>query len=191
MPEFTCDWFSQNIPALTEVLAKCKGRSDLRILEIGCFEGRGTLWFLDQFPGSTLTCIDTFKGSQEHEHFKMEFGDTYNKFTSNTRESTNIHLMVGKSLDQLIKLHQLTYTLWYDIVYVDGSHMACDVITDLVLSWPLLKKGGVMFMDDYEWPGTDNFEQHMPKMAIDFFTTAFIEQLKFLHKGYSVAVEKL
>jgi hypothetical protein len=33
----------------------------------------------------------------------------------------------------------------------DGSHRARDVLEDAVLSWPLLKVGGIMLFDDYLW----------------------------------------
>jgi predicted O-methyltransferase YrrM len=190
-PVFTCDWFSQNIGPLTEVLAKFKGKPDIHALEIGCFEGRGTLWLLENIltdPTSTITCIDTFEGSQEHKHFDMVIDlNTMIRFKSNTEAyKDRIQLLSGASWLNLKNLK-----CWRDIVYVDGSHMAPDVLSDMVLSWPLLKKGGVMFMDDYEWPGTDQIQRHRPKMAIDAFMEVYREQLKALHKGYSVAVEKL
>lgn len=187
-PVFTCDWFSQNIPALTEVLAKFKGKPDIHALEIGCFEGRGTLWLLNNIltdSSCSIVCIDTFDGSAEHTHFGMDFSSAYSHFRQNTLYSKKIDLMVGRSCEEIRKIERR-----FDIAYVDGSHMATEVLTDMVLSWPLLKKGGIMFCDDYEWPGTDKIEQHMPKVAIDAFTTIFIEQLKFLYKGYSVAIEK-
>jgi hypothetical protein len=31
----------------------------------------------------------------------------------------------------------------FDFVYVDGSHEACDVLSDSVLVWPMLKPQGV------------------------------------------------
>ena len=38
----------------------------------------------------------------------------------------------------------------YDLVYLDGSHMAADVLEDAVLSFPLLKPGGILIFDDYQ-----------------------------------------
>jgi predicted O-methyltransferase YrrM len=37
----------------------------------------------------------------------------------------------------------------FDIVYIDGHHTICSVLRDWVLSWPLLKCGGIMIFDDY------------------------------------------
>lgn len=39
----------------------------------------------------------------------------------------------------------------FDFYYVDGSHVAPDVMADAVLGWRLLKPGGIMVFDDYEW----------------------------------------
>lgn len=33
------------------------------------------------------------------------------------------------------------------VVYIDGSHWAKDVLTDAVMAWRLLKEGGVMILD--------------------------------------------
>lgn len=192
-PVFTADWFSQNIPALTEVLAKFKGQPDIRTLEIGCFEGRGTLWLLNNIltdETSSIDCIDTFGGSAEHSDLNFPFHDVQQHFLHNIGANYRVATYKGKSDETLTRLRYNGYGCDYDIVYVDGSHMAVDVLSDLVLSWPLLKQGGIMFMDDFEWPGTDGIEIHRPKVAIEAFLRIFADQLKIVHQGYSVAVEK-
>ena len=64
----------------------------------------------------------------------------------------------------------------FDLVYIDGSHQAPDVLTDAVLAFQLLKVGGVMIFDDYLWsmdrPGTQDVLM-MPKPAIDAFLNIF------------------
>ena len=39
----------------------------------------------------------------------------------------------------------------FDLIYIDGSHTAADVLTDAVLAFQLLRVGGVMIFDDYLW----------------------------------------
>jgi hypothetical protein len=56
----------------------------------------------------------------------------------------------------------------FDLVYVDGSHRAADVLADAVLSWPLLKNGGIMLFDDYLWQ-QDPRPEHCPRLGIDSF----------------------
>ena len=107
-PVFSADWHSHNIPALTEVLAKFKGQSNIRALEIGCFEGKGTLWMLENIltdKASRITCIDTFQGSAEHAHFGMSFETARLKFQTNIGDDPKVSLIVGKS-------HAVLNALW-------------------------------------------------------------------------------
>lgn len=191
-PVFSQDWHSHNTPALIEVLAKFKGQPDIQALEIGCFEGRGTLWLLDNIltdPSCTIDCIDTFEGGHEHEFFGIEFTNVFDRFMLNAGSKSGVYTYQGKSSYYI--QHLACNERTYQIIYVDGSHMAPDVLTDIILSWDLLHKGGVMFLDDYLWPGSDTNELHRPKIAIDAFLAIYAEQLKVLHKEYSVAVEKI
>ena len=38
-----------------------------------------------------------------------------------------------------------------DFIYVDGSHQAHDVLCDAILSFKLLRVGGIVCFDDYLW----------------------------------------
>ena len=53
-PAYTRDWFGNNVPVWTRLLAPLAGRPGARALEIGCFEGRATCWLL----GNVLTGAD-------------------------------------------------------------------------------------------------------------------------------------
>lgn len=44
----------------------------------------------------------------------------------------------------------------YDILYVDGSHLAADVLTDAILGWGLVKVGGIIIFDDYDFQFNDS-----------------------------------
>ncbi|KAG2438664.1 hypothetical protein HXX76_005211 [Chlamydomonas incerta] len=73
-----------------------------------------------------------------------------------------------------------------DLVYIDGSHLRADVITDAVMAWPLLKVGGLLVFDDYAWPQyADNPVCH-PRQAVDAFLQLFGHQLDVLSTGYQV-----
>jgi hypothetical protein len=78
----------------------------------------------------------------------------------------------------------------YDAIYVDGSHAAADVLEDAVLSFKLLKPGGVMIFDDYEWNAFPD-PWLVPLMAIDFFLQVYQRQYELLYKGYQVAIKKM
>jgi hypothetical protein len=59
--QFTTDWTSENFTIWRRVLSPLR-KKPLRILEIGSWEGRSALFFLNFFPHATITCIDTFEG---------------------------------------------------------------------------------------------------------------------------------
>jgi len=77
----------------------------------------------------------------------------------------------------------------FDIVYIDGSHEARDVLSDAVLSFHLLKRGGTMIFDDYQWR-LPNRVQVFPNVAIDGFLAAYGPVVEVLEKGYQVFVKK-
>jgi predicted O-methyltransferase YrrM len=77
----------------------------------------------------------------------------------------------------------------YDFIYIDGSHIAKDVLTDACMAWPLLKKQGIMVFDDYLW-GDPRDILHRPKPAIDTFMNLFAEEVDVVHIGYQMIVRK-
>jgi hypothetical protein len=49
---------------------------------------------------------------------------------------------------------------FYDFVYIDGSHLASDVLEDAVLSWAVVQVGDMIIFDDYDLIFTDNTLQN-------------------------------
>ena len=68
--------------------------------------------------------------------------------------------------------------LEFDFIYVDGSHQAQDVLADAVMSWMLLRKGGLLIFDDYLWEKNDFLST--PKFAIDSFVNCYVNEIKFI-----------
>jgi hypothetical protein len=71
----------------------------------------------------------------------------------------------------------------FDLIYVDGSHQASDVLTDAIIAFQLLRVGGVMIFDDYLWcmrPTGEEDTLNMPKAAIDSFISLFQRKLKVI-----------
>jgi predicted O-methyltransferase YrrM len=100
--------------------------------------------------------------------------------------SGKTHLMEGKSV---VKLMELAATkAVFDFIYIDGSHAACDVLTDSVLAWQILKPGGICIFDDYEWKYKGQTTE--PKLGIDCFLAGFHGKYNLLYKAYQVAIEK-
>jgi hypothetical protein len=160
-------------------------------LEIGCFEGRATKWFLDNIlthHASSMTVIDTFKGGDDHLAAGVNCNVIRNNFDLNL-ESHSSRLIVNHGRSDVM-LPALRFRQFkYDFIYVDGSHNAPDVLVDLVLSWLLLADGGILIADDYEWKFRGPLTE--PKLAIDAFLEIYGHKFKLLHKGWQVALERL
>ena len=81
----------------------------------------------------------------------------------------------------------------FDVVYVDGSHTADDVLADAILSWGLLKTGGIVIFDDYLWDGgyyTGNGRhlpgELLPGMAINAFIQTYRSYIEVVHHDYQM-----
>ncbi|MBD2359581.1 glycosyltransferase [Tolypothrix sp. FACHB-123] len=191
--QFTQDWFSIHIPIWEQLLKNFVNLPNLRFLEIGSWEGRSTCWLLDNIlthESAKITCIDTFVGSMEHQNLDVSSLQSLSKrFDFNiaqTGSSHKVEKIVGISQEVLRTLPIDTY----DFLYIDGSHIAADVLEDAVLGWRLVKSQGIIIFDDYNWPKfTDNLTQH-PKLAIDAFLRVFSEKIQVIYQGYQVIVQK-
>ncbi|MCZ0900070.1 tetratricopeptide repeat protein, partial [Microcoleus sp. HI-ES] len=79
---------------------------------------------------------------------------------------------------------------YYDVAYIDGCHKPTSALQDAILSWRLVKVGGLMIFDDYEFTFPDSPEQDT-KLGIDVFLEMFGSQLEVVHKGYQLIVKKI
>ena len=73
---------------------------------------------------------------------------------------------------------------------IDGGHTADEVYSDAVLCWPLLKVGGVVCFDDYEWRLHRPVEKR-PQQGIDKFLDEHRDELEILHKAYTVMARRI
>lgn len=190
--KFTQDWFQHALPIWEHLIPLMSERK--KFLEIGAFEGRATVWMIENMmeDGGEIVCIDTWQGGEEHINGEMNNAKAnFNHNILAVREkfpNRNVTAIEGLSHQWLPALIQDNQA--FDFIYIDGSHIAKDVMTDACMAWPMLKKGGVIVFDDYMW-GDPRDVLHRPKLAIDMFTTLFGEELQPLHVGYQVALKKI
>lgn len=192
---FKYNWFDGNIGVFDHFLKNFKGVENLTFLEIGSFEGRSSCWLLDNIltaESSKLTCIDSWDGGEEHQDIKMS--DIEKTFLTNTESNKHkIEILKGISEDCLLKIQDRKNH--YDFIYIDGGHIVKDVLIDSILSFNLLKSGGIMAFDDYLWGGpSDTGNQkdlHMrPQVAIDVFLLGWQSHIDLLHRGGQVWIKK-
>ncbi len=181
--EFTIDWFS-HFEALWKGLFQQLVPGARKILEIGSFEGRSTVWLIEHgFPAQKageIHCIDTWEGGVEHRGVPMDA--VQSRFDRNVeiarRRSPGVvvHKIKSVSLAALASLMAQGHRSSFDFIYIDGSHQAADVLGDLVMAFALCRVGGIIACDDYMW----NFGQNpllTPKLAIDSFVNCFSTKL--------------
>jgi predicted O-methyltransferase YrrM len=188
--KFTQDWFHWAPEVWKQLIPLLPTRKSF--LEIGSFEGRSTVWIVENMMegDGNITCIDTWEGGEEHINGEISGAEEsflYNMELLQTRKAFGLSVRKGKSVDELAACLAAGET--YDFIYIDGSHIAKDVLTDACMAWPLLKKGGLMVFDDYMW-GNPRDILHRPKIAVDAFTTMFAEELDIVHMGYQFVVRK-
>ncbi|MBE9122035.1 tetratricopeptide repeat protein [Tychonema sp. LEGE 07199] len=174
--QFTQDWFTHNIPIWQRHLQQFTGIADFQVVEIGSFQGMSACWLLDNIlthPTAKITCIDLYF----QQHFKGNI--------VKTGVGEKVIELEGYSQDLLINLT----SEFYDIAYVDGCHKPTSALQDAILSWRLVKVGGLMIFDDYEFTFPDSPEQDT-KIGIDVFLEMFSSQLEVVHKGYQLIVKK-
>lgn len=175
--QFQYDWFTHNIPVWQQHLEKLKQIDSINILEIGSFEGMATCWLLDHILTKELdhiTCIDLY--------FQANF--EYN--LAQTGAISKVTQIAGNSHEILPTLaHQK-----YDLIYIDGSHLADDVQQDALLAWDLLKNCGLIIFDDYEFTFPENLTQN-PKIGIDRFLATKSSEFHVIHQGYQLIIQKI
>mgnify|MGYP000882405945 CR=1 FL=1 len=178
--EFTNNWFEINAKGIWDaLLPQLKPTS---ILEIGSYEGKSATYLINNSHWSdtiSITCIDTWSGGIEHQERKIDMLDVEKRFDNNSdlalRNSSpnkRIYKIKNTSDKALCEIYANTNKEIYDFIYIDGSHQAPDVLSDAILSFKLLKKGGVIGFDDYLWSENLAYGKDLlrcPKPAIDAF----------------------
>jgi predicted O-methyltransferase YrrM len=150
--QFKETWFDVHIVPWCVAFSKIFNTAEpVKILEIGSWEGRSTLFFLTYFTQARLTAVDTWAGSDELQNDPtLKLQSLEARFDHNLAPcATRLAKRKGSSLCVLPQL--LEEEREFDLIYVDGSHFADDVLTDGLNAWRLLKPGGVMIFDDLVW----------------------------------------
>jgi predicted O-methyltransferase YrrM len=176
-----------------------------KILEIGSYEGASVCYLIGRLAHAhplEIHCLDTWEGSSRHKDAGIDMAAVETRFHRNTqtamrRAAHGVRLAVhkGRSDLSLAKLISENLSGYFDLIYIDGSHEAADVLADAVMSFKLLKVGGMMIFDDYLWaenPPSGADPLRCPKLAIDAFTNCNFRKIR-IHpvRLYQLYVEKV
>lgn len=165
---------------------------EINCLEIGSYKGDATEKMLVHIctnKKSKVYAVDTWAGSPEYPNMdfsliEKEFDERMKK-TGKDNQLIKMKMLSSKALMKLIQ-----DKIMFDFIFIDASHEAKDVMSDTVLSWELLKEGGIIIFDDYQWDKLKE-DYSRPKLAIDSFISIYKPELKVLFSKYQLGIEKI
>ena len=165
------------------------------IVEIGTWLGgsaihMGGLLRAAGLNDSCILCVDTWLGSSEHYLYpearstlKLVDGRPtfYDDFMQNVARHGLQDIILPFSITSAGAADVLSeLKVAPDLVYLDGDHSARAFRTDLDLYWDLLRPGGVLIGDDFDWPG--------PQAQIIEF--AYLQKIEFTSFNNKFVVQK-
>jgi hypothetical protein len=186
----------------------------LEFLEVGVFEGKSTIWFVDNilgmkaegpegtpyFGGSVYRCIEPDPAPNfEHNIGILRQRYPYVRITHNKEYSEHfLPKLISSPLDDPADYASA------NLAYIDGDHNAQGVLRDAVMAWECLKVGGILLFDDYEMEATDpwhyishkEFKEHdrakfrHPSIAIDAFLNVYRGLYEKVIDNFQVGVIK-
>ena len=176
-------WFCNNLNYLTNNFKNINNIKD--VLEIGSYEGRSAIFFLKNFNGCNISCVDTWSGSDEHDI--IDFKLIEKNFDLNTEfYQSNKHLTKYKmTSNEFFKKNHKNF----DLIYVDGDHSSDQVKIDLINSWNSLKNGGFLVLDDYMWWYYKDLKKN-PSTSINDFIKKNISDISKLIVWHQVIIQK-
>lgn len=159
-------------------LAHLIGVPGLRFLEIGSYAGSSAVGVIEDIltdPTSTITCVDVWYSP----FVEKAFDEATTKYVSQIVKESSYSSHWLQAYDGAP----------FDFIYIDADHSAEAVVSDTKLSWPLLKPGGIMALDDYLYEHPKG-QEHNPKSAIDAFILQIADQSQILEISQQVWIKK-
>ena len=185
------DYFSKNTYDWIKILNEFKDK-DFKYLEIGSFEGNSTLFILNNFKKSHVSCVDSWvqlnenDGSREgYEHLPI----------SKIEKNFDKNLYQYQSRYEKFKMRSNIFfkknSNKFDVIFVDGSHYAKEVFNDFRESWSILKKNGILILDDYFWARYQKLDEN-PAFAINSYLKKITNEYKIIRLSkYQLFLRKI
>lgn len=173
--DFTRDWVSGKLKRWDRYFFPLKDQ-ELDVLEVGSYEGRSAIFFLNYFKKSKLTCIDNFIAKTEER-----FDRNISEYIDRTEVIKSSAVSALDSLKQQNKK--------YHLIYLDAGKGRDHVLAMSLLTWPLLRADGMLIWDDYDW-GADKPADQRPHDAIDVFLDLHQGEYEELWKKGQVFIKK-
>jgi predicted O-methyltransferase YrrM len=147
-PFFTSDRISKIRNTWPNLVFPLMPPHPLNWLELGCFEGQSALWLVESLlyhPASKIYCVGEWD-LKKKPHLLAGY-DYETVFDENTRHVNQIIKRKG-SPEEILPVFTPQQ---FDGCYINASPEKEDVLRDARLALPLMKPGGIIIFDDYEW----------------------------------------
>jgi predicted O-methyltransferase YrrM len=159
---FSADWTHGRVDLWTPYLQHLVGRENVNALEIGCYEGRSTVWMLENIlthPTSRIVCVDPFLGGSVPD-LPNEY---LTAFVANTLPyQKQVRIVQAKSREVSAET-LLRFAPGYDLIYIDASHLPDETVLEARLAWSVANQGAVIIFDDYSGGLKEAVQAWIPK----------------------------
>ena len=185
------DYFNNNYP-------KVKNEEEVKVLEVGTYTGISLINIVKLIPNSIGYGLDKWSNYIEGDNNKtvemlnnmdeLEVEKSFYKNITVEGLTDRISGIKGDSYEILFEM--MKEGKMFDFIYIDGSHLSFDCYSDLMISWRLLERGGVLAIDDYLY-NTEGAVVDSPFEGVNHFLKKHNKEIKILHKGYRVFLQKV
>ncbi len=164
----THDVFSHRIELWTEYLKPFATRPNVKILEVGFYQGMSACWLMDSIltdDTDRLTCID--------KHYHPKFKENITK----TGAESRVDILQGDVRELMSESAQSSF----DVINLQDRDKTIDIVAKTTeLAWKLLKPQGIIIFNYYGWRSPKDESQN-PKVAIDRFLNSTKGQWQHVH----------
>ena len=190
---FSADWTTWHFANWVEFLHPLRKRP-VRVLEIGSWEGRSALFFLNYFPASQLACVDTFGGNIEHmrnPHFAALIAETEQRFDFQCRRLRPGRVEKIKGSSRPMSFRDSASRRAASILCMSTPAIGPPMSTaDGALAWPVVEREGIVIFDDYEFDEIED-ESERPEARHRRVSRGRRRPVRLMHKAYQVVIAKL
>jgi hypothetical protein len=190
-------YFLEAIDYFNNTYAKFKNDT-IKVLEVGTYTGISLINIIKTIPNSIGVGIDKWTNYIEGDGLnKVEMLDNMDELEIESSFYKNVAVeglenritgIKGDSYEVLFEM--MKENKMFDFIYIDGSHLSFDCYSDLLISWRLLARGGLLAIDDYLY-NAEGAVVDSPFEGINHFLKKHQHEVNILHKGYRVFLIKV
>lgn len=140
--------FHNGISSLYDIRTTIGSEKIANYLEIGSYVGHSASLMLEHPFKTNVYCIDPLNLDKSHFNGTASQYDTFCKNMDFYLD--DVHLFRGFSTDKDIIDSVRSFSIKFDILFIDGDHRYEGVIADFINFQELVLQGGYIIFDDYE-----------------------------------------